>query len=91
MKFMITFNIPTGTNRDAISKFLATGAPAPEGVTILGRWHAPGGYGWALVEADDLGPVMTHATQWSHLLDIETTPVLEDGPAAEAIATGLAE
>lgn len=91
MKFMISFNLPTSTNREAIHKFLANGAPAPEGMKVLGRWHAPGGYGWVLVEADDLGPVMTHAAQWSHLLEIETTPVLPDVEAAEAIAKGIAD
>ncbi len=45
MKFMIEWSIPPDTNRAA---FLSTGAPPPDGQTILGRWHASLSRDWAV-------------------------------------------
>ncbi len=42
MKFMAVWTIRPEHQREAIARFLKGGAPAPEGMTILGRWHVPG-------------------------------------------------
>jgi len=89
MKFMATWRIPTTNQREAARRFLASGAPAPEGLTMLGRWHAPGSArGFALCEADDLGPVAAHLAEWGNLLELEVVPVMEDEAAGMAIAAG---
>jgi len=59
----------------------------PEGLKMIGRWHAPGSVcGWLLVEGDDLKALYEHVAQWANLLDLQTSPVLEDSDTAEALA-----
>lgn len=89
MKFMATWTIPTTNQREAARRFLASGAPAPEGLTMLGRWHVPGsGRGFALCESDDLVAIGTHLAEWGNLLELEVVPVVEDEEAGMAIAAG---
>jgi len=89
MKFMATWKIPTSNQREAARRFLASGAPPPEGLTMLGRWHAPGSSsGFALCEADDIGPVAIHFAEWGDLLELEVVPVMEDEDAGMAMAAG---
>lgn len=90
MKFMITWHISPHNARAAAQEFLASGAPMPEGGTLLGRWHSAGSTrGFALVEANTLGPVATHMAQWHHLLEFEIYPVVEDEEAGAALASAL--
>lgn len=81
---MVCWRIPPGTYRAALASFLETGAPCPDGLKSVGRWHAPGSMrGWHLVEGEPVA-VATLAAQWAHLLELEVTPVIEDAGAAEA-------
>ncbi len=85
MKFMTTWRIPPSSYDEALDRFLAGGAPLPEGLTMLGRWHAPGSNkGFLLVEADDLTLLAEHLGEWAGLLECEVTPVLQDEEAAAA-------
>ena len=85
MKYMITWTIPPDTYKEAVEIFLSTGAPMPEGLNSLGRWHAPGSsYGWVLVETEDAVTLAQHMTEWANLLDLQVTPVIEDEEAAKA-------
>ena len=53
MKHMIEWSFSTSTYKEGMRQFLETGGPAPEGVTTLGRWHAPGSKtGFHLVEGN---------------------------------------
>lgn len=89
MKFMATWKIPPAHQREAAARFLAGGAPSPDGMTMLGRWHAPGSArGFVLCEADDLGPVAAHLAEWGDLLELEIVPVIEDEAAGAAMAAG---
>ena len=57
----------------------------PEGLSSLGRWHAPGSTrGWLLCESDDPVAVAHHVAQWAGLLNVEVYPVTDDAGAAEA-------
>ena len=59
----------------------------PEGLHLIGRWHAPGSVcGWALVDGEDLKALYEHAAQWANLLDLRITPAIEDGDAAQALS-----
>jgi hypothetical protein len=59
----------------------------PEGLTMLGRWHAPGSVtGWLLVEAADVLSVSHHVTEWSDLVQMEVTPVLDDAEQGQTLA-----
>ena len=87
MKYMLSWMISCENHKPAGVSFLKSGAPAPAGLKILGRWHGPGSVnGWALVESDDPKAVYEHVAQWASLLDLEVTPVLEDADAAEALS-----
>ena len=64
MKYMVTWNIPTDSYRAAVEAFLSSGAPMPERLTALGRWHAPGSsYGWLLVETENPTSLAEHMVE----------------------------
>ena len=87
MKFMVTWKVAPEDFPKAAERFLSTGSPMPQGVSMLGRWHAPGSTrGFLLVETDDLTALAGHAAEWSDVLSAEVTPVLDDVEAGAAIA-----
>lgn len=87
MKYMLTWSIPTHSYDAALDAFLEGGAPMPEGLTALGRWHAPGSNrGWLLCQTDDLVALSQHIGEWASKLNIEVSPVIEDRHAADAAA-----
>ena len=84
---MLTWKIYPGCHKPAGEVFINSGAPMPEGLKLLGRWHAPGsGYGWLLVEGEDTTALAQHVAEWSELLDFQVTPVIEDVAAGEALS-----
>jgi hypothetical protein len=85
MKYMLSWSIPPENYNTAVDAFLEGGAPMPEGLTSLGRWHAPGSYrGWLLCETDHPVALAQHVAEWASLLSIEVTPIIEDAEAGEA-------
>lgn len=87
MKYMLSWRIACENHKAAAIEFLQSGAPMPDGLELLGRWHAPGSVtGWVLVDASDPKVVYEHVAQWASLLDLHVTPVLEDSEAAEALS-----
>jgi Domain of unknown function (DUF3303) len=87
MKFMISWKAKPGNHKPAGEGFLETGAPMPDGLSMLGRWHAPGSVrGWALVECSDLKALYEHTAQWANLLELQSSPVLEDDDAGQALS-----
>ena len=85
MKYMVTWKIPTESYKKAVNTFLSSGAPMPEGLTSLGRWHAPGSVnGWLLVETEDAVALAQHMAEWASMLEVTITPVIEDEDAANA-------
>jgi hypothetical protein len=86
MKFMVAWKISPGNYKAAVERFLSTGAPDPKGVKTIGRWHAPGSAnGWHVIEGDATGVAELEAV-WGDLLEIQITPVIEDGEAAGSLA-----
>lgn len=91
MKFMLSWNIAPGDHQSTAERFLQSGAPMPEGLTMLGRWHAPGSsHGWVLLESNDAVALSHHVADWSNLLEIDVTPVIEDEDAATALGRAYA-
>ena len=43
MKYMVVFPLTKDTFKARAARFLDNGGHPPEGVTMLGRWHALGG------------------------------------------------
>jgi hypothetical protein len=82
---MIFWKIPPNSYQAALEQFLGTGAPVPDGLESLGRWHAPGSmYGWHLVEGDATA-LAEHAAEWAGTLELQITPVIGDEEAGTAV------
>jgi len=87
MRFMSTYAIRPGCNKEAVSRFLAGQANPPAGMKILGRWHktdASGGY--TLSECDDPAVVFEFAAAWSDVLETHSNVVIEDAEAGRVLA-----
>lgn len=85
MKYMLCWSIPPENYNSAVDAFLESGAPMPEGLTSLGRWHAIGStQGWLLCEAADPVAVAHHVAEWASLLKIDVFPIIDDAKAGEA-------
>ncbi len=86
MKYMGQWKISPNNYKGAVERFLSTGAPEVEGMSILGRWHVPGSsYGWILVEGEPAA-LAAHAAQWGDLLELTFTPVFDDETAAAGLS-----
>ena len=82
---MLSWKIRPDAYQSVVSAFLAGGAPVPSGLTLVGRWHAPGtSYGWLIVEGD-IEAVAEHVSEWSSLAELSVTPVIDDTEASNAL------
>ena len=87
MKFLSVYKFKSGAVGDAARKFLESGAPAPEGATLLGRWHnADLSGGFSLIETDDPKASYDLAVQWADIIDIQSHAVLEDADIGPILA-----
>jgi hypothetical protein len=86
MKFIVQWDgLPTAEN-SVIERFMKTGGQPPEGVKLLGRWHAIGGlHGFAIVEADDTRGLSAMALDWGDLLTVSIFPALTDEDLGAAL------
>ena len=92
MLFIVNWSIHSQNRNRAIERFLKTGAVAPAGVAMLGRWHAVGGMtGFGIAETDDITLIQKWVLQWSDLLTMEVHPALTDEQAAPLLAAALRE
>lgn len=88
MHFMITWKLPPATYKQAVARFLETGAAPPEGLKSLGRWHAAGSTsGFHLVEGTEAA-LMEGLAIWADLMEVHAVPVVDDATAG-AIAARL--
>jgi hypothetical protein len=81
MKFMLTFTMPVDKAKrdEAIQRFMKTGGQPPKGAKLLGRWmQADFSQGFDLLESDDAKPLTQFALEWSDVLYLQITPVVED-------------
>ena len=87
MQFMVSFTIKPEHRSATIKRFMETGGPPPEGVTMLGRWHgASGGRGFTVAESDSIEAVATWCHQWADLLSFHIEPVMNDEEAARVFS-----
>lgn len=92
MKHMISWKLAPGNHKAAAKAFLKSGAPAPKGLTLIGRWHGPGSAcGWALVEGDDAKALSQHIADWADLIEFQVTPVVEDADAGQVLSKTYAK
>jgi len=92
MKIMMTWSAKSGEGfTEAVRRFLAGQAAAPEGVKILGRWHSVDvSTGFTLYETDNAAAFYAGAAVWADLLDLKSYMVIEDGEAGPVL-TNLAK
>jgi hypothetical protein len=86
MKFIVQWKgLPTAENA-VIERFMKTGAPLPDGVQLLGRWHAIGGLrGVSIVETDDTSKLAALSLAWGDLLTMRIFPALTDEELGAAL------
>ena len=83
MKYMVAFPLTKDTFKARAVRFLDNGGQPPEGVTMLGRWHALGGDEvFVLAETDDPRMLYKWAIGWADLIDFKVVPVIEDDDVA---------
>ena len=87
MQYLMSYSMPSSNVDAASNRFLETqGAPPPDGVSLLGRWHAMAGRrGWMVIESDDVAAVHKYSRQWHDLLDFEIVPVIGDETIAQVM------
>jgi len=79
MKYIVNWHVSSDHYKAAVARFKEAGAPPPEGVTMLGRWHdVTLRHGTALCEADSPAALALWTKQWADLLRFEIRPVLDD-------------
>ena len=90
MKFMVTFELDAETRMAAIEEFLSSGAPAPEGVKMLGRWHSVNmNIGYTLCETDDLAKLGRWTHEWANMLHFDIQPVMDDEEAGAMFKSAM--
>ena len=88
MKIMTTWSLKPGGFSEAVRRFLAGQAAPPEGVTLLGRWHAADlSIGFTLTETNDPTALYRSATPWADLLELKSYIVIEDSEAGPVLAS----
>jgi|AP12_2_1047962.scaffolds.fasta_scaffold16904_2 hypothetical protein len=85
MKFMVTWKIPPTFYKEAVARFLKTGAPLPPGLKNLGRWHTTTASGFLLVEGTE-DAVLEHMAEWADLLELKVAPVLGDAETGAVLS-----
>jgi hypothetical protein len=87
MTFIVNWSIDSAIREEVNARFKATGAPPPEGVKIVGRWHnLDGSGGLAILESSDPVAIGKHIQEWSDLLEFQITPCGDDAVVAQIIA-----
>ena len=79
MLFVVHWTIPSDRRDAAQARFKETGGMPPDGVKMIGRWHAAaGGEGLCVCETDDAILLGKWTQDWSDLLSFELIPVNDD-------------
>lgn len=79
MIFLVTWKGRPEQRDRAIQRFMQTGGRPPEGVRMIGRWHALGRIsGMAVAECDDPGLLQKWALEWNDLFEMDICPALPD-------------
>ena len=79
MFYSINWKIAPEMRNQVQSRFMETGGPSPEGMTMHSRYHyVDGSGGFAILETDDPAALATLANDWSDILPIEIKPIASD-------------
>ncbi|MHC8299302.1 DUF3303 domain-containing protein [Pseudomonas sp. ZS1P83] len=90
MLFMVSWSISPENRNNVIKRFLETKGAPPEGVKMLGRWHAVGGSnGFGIADANDAVQIQKWVLQWNDLMNMEVHAALTDEQAAPLLAAAI--
>ena len=84
MKFMLQYKLHADKRHEALqgfSKMTPEDDKADSGdkIKLIGRWHdVAHSKGVAIFEADDAESIFSWALNWNSLLDLETSPVMDN-------------
>ena len=83
MLYKVQWNIAPERRDETQARFLETGAPPPDGVKMLGRWHsADTRTGVCIAETDDPVALGKWVQTWSDVMRLDVHLVLDDEQAA---------
>jgi hypothetical protein len=92
MLFIIHWTITPENRNAAMARFAKTGGVAPASLKVLGRWHAVGQLlGFAVVESDDLNPVLQWTLDWSDLMQMHVYPAMTDEQTAPLLVAAVSK
>ena len=97
MKFMVTWRVHPDKRQAAFSVFSQMTNDdvikyMGDDINLIWRWHDLSQFtGVAICEADDPLALASWALNWNSILDIQTTPVLDDKEAREVGRKKIAE
>ena len=87
MKILSTYTVRPGCMKEVAGRFLSGKGLQAAGAKLIGRWHksdASGGV--AVYEVEDPAVFSRNALEWSDVLEVSHTPVLDDAEAGSALA-----
>lgn len=89
MKLLVTWSVHEDKWMDVLAQWSsltpADRANVGPGVKLVGRWHSLAQKGGAAVfEATDLAAFEVYSGQWSPVMELAVTPVLDDEESAAA-------
>ena len=87
MKYLVTWRVHDDKRHEALKSYSAMTDADHEkdlgGVRLVGRWHDVVSFtGVAIAETDDPKALAAWLLNWNGIIDIETTPVLDDKETA---------
>ena len=79
MLFKLAWTHTPEARDTTVKKFMATGGMAPEGVSMLSRYHnLDGTGGFAILDTTDSAALADYALDWNGLIKIEITAIMDD-------------
>ena len=86
MLFAISYDIDPANRGVAQDRFATTGAPAPDGVEMIARYHLAGGLGGIVIaESDSAAAIGKWTQEWTDCLTFDVAPVIDDEQMAAII------
>lgn len=90
MLFIIHWTIAPENRNAVMARFAKNGGAAPASLKVLGRWYAVGQLqGFAVVEGDDLNPVLEWTLDWTDLMQMQVCPAMTDEQMAPLLLAAV--
>jgi Domain of unknown function (DUF3303) len=86
MVFHIEYELLPEFRNESQTRFRATGAQPPPGVTMTARWHfVQGRKGFFIAETSDAEAIAKWLQGWTDLVTFKVTPVINDDQLARVL------